>query len=52
MARLLLLFPVLLALAQVTVADDSEERYLEQPLDHFDELSPDTWTMVRRYDSR
>lgn len=52
MAKLLILIPVLVAIVRLALASDSEERFLEQPLDHFNDENTETWTMVCYNQSR
>lgn len=47
MRKLLIVVSCFLALAVIATEAESEERFVEQPLDHFDPQNLDTWTMVR-----
>lgn len=46
MTKLLIIISCFLSFNQMTIASVSEERFVEQPLDHFNAQSLDTWTMV------
>lgn len=46
MTKLLIIILCFLAFAQMAIAAVSEERFVEQPLDHFNSQNLDTWTMV------
>lgn len=43
MIKLLVFISIFLAIAEAAL---SEQRFIEQPLDHFDAQNNETWTMV------